>query len=118
MPKAKINAKQVNESMKIAIDLYNCTTQNCEKQRNTVNRMSSSFIDAMKSQENQVLLSCQITKCRESAIMQLSNFQLTYKNKKDAKSIKACSFVDKLLANPDKISVQQYIKAVTNFYFT
>ncbi len=114
---AKVKAKDVNESMKIAIDLYNCTKNNCEKEQNTVMKMSLSYIEVMKSQENQKLLSCQITKCRDHAIEQLKNFKLMYKNKKDGKSKKACEFVDKLLANPTEISVQQYVKAVTNFYF-
>lgn len=112
-----IQAKDVNASMKIAIDLYNCTSENCNNEQENVNKSSLSYIDAMKSKENKKLLLCQIAKCRQNAILQLTNFKQMYEKKRDETSKKACAYVDKLLSKPDKITAKQYVQAVTNFYF-
>ena len=72
--------------------------------------------DIFKAMTNKKRLECQITKCRQKAILQLTNYKKLYGNKKTAKAKSACDFVDKLLLKTDKITVNQYVKAVINFY--
>ena len=98
--------------MKIAIDLHNCTAQYCKLEQNKLDTLETNdYFRAMKSKENKKLLECQINKCRHNAILQLTNLKKLYK-----KSKKACAYVDKLLLNPEKITLKQYVQAVTNFY--
>jgi hypothetical protein len=108
----KMNKKELSNSMKIAVDFLACTSEKCQKEQNNVyNLKLPTYAKTVLSKQNKILLKCQIDKCREKAILQLTNLKDMYKQ--DATS---CKFVDDLLKNPDKIKPTQYIKAVTNFF--
>lgn len=113
-------AKDLNTSMKIALDYYKCITEKCKKEEKDlelIEKKSIDFITTRKSKENQKLLECAVDKCRESAIGNLSNLRNMYLHKKDIRYKKACMNAEKLLMNPEKITPKSYSLAIINFYF-
>lgn len=101
-----------SEDMKIAMDLYKCTQVLCKKEQETALRNNDMF----KALTNKNKLECEITKCRQKAILNLANYKKMYEKKRSINAKSACDFVDKLLLKPDKITVKQYMQAVINFY--